>query len=179
MKPSHSQPVPRLGQRAAWLLLGLSLFAGGASAQWQWRDANGHRVISDMPPPANVPESQILKRPGNAPAPAAAPAAAPGAATATTPARPAAGKAAAEPGRDPTLEAKVKQDEAQKRKAEDERVAKIKAENCQSARQAKATLDSGQRISRTNAQGEREFLDEKAVAEEARRAQRAIETNCS
>lgn len=179
--PQHHLPILRPGRRALALLLGLVL-AGGAAAQWQWRDANGSRVFSDTAPPPSVPESRILKRPPGVSAPPAA--AAPAVATASAPATgapaaapaPAAGKAPAS--KPSELDSKVKQEEDQKRQADEQRVAKAKADNCQRARQAKATLDSGQRIARTNAQGEREILDEKGLAEEARRTQKAIADNC-
>ena len=41
-----------------------------------------------------------------------------------------------------------------------------------------ATLDSGQRIARINAEGEREILDDEARAEEARRAREVIASDC-
>lgn len=165
--------TPRPGRRALVLLLGLAL-AGGAAAQWQWRDASGNRVFSDMPPPPGISDSQILKRPAAAGpvAPVTAPTApAPGAAPAA---------AATPPGAKPTeLDNKVKQAEDQKRKADEQRIAKMKADNCQRARQYKSALDSGQRISRANARGEVEILDEKGLAEEARRNRQDITENCS
>ena len=68
--------------------------------------------------------------------------------------------------------------EAAKRKAEEERVAKIQAENCTRARQALAGIGSGVRMTRTNEKGEREFLDDAARAEEARRTQAIIDQDC-
>lgn len=176
--PLSRLPIQRPGRRTLALLLGLAL-AGSAVAQWQWRDAAGRRVFSDTPPPPNIAESQILKRPAgvSAPAPAqAAPAApVPAPAAAATPAAAGSKPAASKP---TELDDKVQKAEEQKRKAEEERIAKAKADNCARARQAKGTLDSGQRISRVNAQGERVYLDEKTIAEEAQRAQRAIAENC-
>ena len=67
---------------------------------------------------------------------------------------------------------------AAKRKADEEGVAKAKAENCASAKQSKATLDSGVRIGRVNAKGEREYLDDAARAAETKRAQSVIDTSC-
>ncbi|WP_313879318.1 hypothetical protein [Rhodoferax mekongensis] len=84
-------------------------------------------------------------------------------------------------GVDKALDAKKKQAEAAeaaKKKAEEERIAKAKADNCKLARQAKATFDSGARISRTNAAGEREFLDDAARAAEAQRIQGVIDADC-
>lgn len=157
-----------------------------ASAQWQWVDKDGLKVFSDRPPPSDVPDKNILKRPrqsGKATgvsAPSALPSPdVPGAAVqaqAGTP-KPA--------GVDKELMDKKKQAEKQaadadaaKRKAEEERVAKTQAENCARARQALAGINSGVRITRTNEKGEREFLDDTARADEARRTQAIVDQDC-
>lgn len=145
-----------------------------AMAQWQWIDSTGRKVFSDTPPPAGTPEKNILKQPGvraAAPAPAATEsAAAPAAAPAPKPA-----------GKDDELEARKRQAEAAeeaKRKAEEERVAKQRADNCERAKRAKATLDSGVRIATTNAQGEREIMDDAARGAETRRINQIIQQEC-
>jgi hypothetical protein len=154
------------------LVLTACCLAFSASAQWQWLDKDGRRVFSDRPPPADVPEKNILKRPGSrgtfAPAPAAAPA-------------PAGAAAAPQAGVDKSLEEKRKQAEAAeaaKRKEEEERNARIRAENCSRAQQAKSGIDSGARIARINEKGEREFLDESGLAAESQRLQTIINENC-
>jgi hypothetical protein len=149
------------------LCLAACLYALTASAQWQWLDKDGRKVFSDRPPPAEVPEKNILKRPGGR---------GPAASTAAAPAPP---PAAA--GVDKALQDKRKQTEdaeANKRKAEEERIARAKAENCSRAQQAKASFDSGVRISRVNERGEREFLDDAARAAEGERIQTIINQNC-
>jgi hypothetical protein len=154
------------------ICLAACVYALTASAQWQWLDKDGRRVFSDRPPPADVPEKNIVRRPVGsrsaatvdaAPAPAAAPA------------------AAAQTGVDRSLQEKRKQAEeaeAAKRRAEDERNARVMAENCARARQAKAGVDSGARMSRINEKGEREFMDEAALAVEGQRLQGIINENC-
>ncbi|HZY15274.1 MAG TPA: DUF4124 domain-containing protein, partial [Ramlibacter sp.] len=101
---------------------------------------------------------------------------------------PAAAPAAAAPllpkpsGQDKALEDKRKQleaAEAQKKKAQEERVAAARADNCSRAKSAKTTFDSGVRIARTNAQGEREFLDDQQRAAETERLQKIIARDCS
>jgi hypothetical protein len=153
-------------------------------AEWQWIDATGRRVFSDQPPPPDTPQKNILRQPGPRPASLTFEKAAP-AGTAPAEAAAAAPKAAASAGRpsgrDGELEAKRKQleaAEAQKRKAEEERVAKARADNCTRARQAKATLDSGQRLARVNDKGEREVLDDAARATELQRVQDIIASEC-
>jgi hypothetical protein len=157
----------------------LSLHGVGAWAQWQWLDKDGRKVFSDRAPGPEVPEKNILKRPGNRGAASTEP---------PTPAIPASAASAALPGAgdkgqgvDKTLEAKKKQAEqaeADKQKQEVERIAKAKAENCKRAQQAKVTFDSGVRVARTNAQGEREVLDDAARAAEQQRIDGIINTEC-
>jgi hypothetical protein len=46
------------------LLLSLAIAAlPAAHAQFQWRDANGRMVYSDLPPPSGVPPAQVLRKP--------------------------------------------------------------------------------------------------------------------
>lgn len=142
-----------------------------ASAQWQWIDKDGRRVFSDRAPPADTPASNILRQPGGKPARATA-----------APAEPAPAASAPQlSGRDQELEEKKKQGEtaeAQKKKAEEERLAAVRADNCARARKARAALDSGQRLARTNEQGEREIMDDAARAAEYRRLQPILEHDC-
>lgn len=184
------QPLPLLTSRSLCLLsirrlvAGIALFgAVAAQAQWQWIEKDGRKVYSDRPPPADVLEKNILKRPGGVKA--AQSAAVVGAAD---PAQ-AAASAAAPAGNVPKLSSvdkeleekkkKTADAETAKRKAEEERVAKVRADNCSRAKQAKATLDSGVRIARTNAKGEREVMEDPARAEEGKRIQGVITSDCA
>lgn len=149
-------------------------------AQWQWVDGTGRKVFSDTPPPASVPEKNILKSPGGlrqAPAPApAAPAAENAAAPASAPAA-----APQISGRDEELETRKKQvedAEQARRKAEEQRVAKGRAESCERARKAKSVMESGTRLATTNAKGEREIMDDKTKAAETRRMDDIIRADC-
>jgi hypothetical protein len=54
----------------------------------------------------------------------------------------------------------------------------VRADNCQRARQQLATLDSGQRIARIGADGERQILDDTQRAAETQRAREAIASQC-
>ncbi len=161
-------------------LLGLTL-ALPASAQWKWRDKNGQTQYSDLPPPGNTPEKDILQRPTVVAAPRGA--SAPAAASAASAAPP----ALLIPGTtDPSLEARRKQAEqqveqqaAEKKKAEDAKTAVAKADNCARAKTQMRTLESGVRLTRTNAKGEIEFLDDATRAAEAERTRSIIATDCS
>lgn len=155
-----------------------------ASAQWQWVDNDGRKVFSDRPPPAEIPDKNVLKRPGARVLPPTSKAtsaenpgdAASGAIAAKLPAS--AGKPSA---LDKELEAKKKQTaDAERAKvvAEEERLARAKAENCNRAKQARTTYDSGVRIRHTNAAGEPEIMNDATRAEEVRRLQGVIERDC-
>jgi len=160
----------------------------GAHAQWQWLDKDNKKVFSDQAPPPDIPEKNILRRPSPPPkrlnfsAPPAAgdatdtAAASPPAAPAPVPAVPAKGA-----GVDKELEEKArKAEEAEKAKqaAEAQKIAQAKAENCSRARQGKATMDSGIRVARVNAQGERIIMDDEARANEQKRLDSVIAADC-
>jgi type IV secretory pathway VirB10-like protein len=165
---------------AASLLLAA---CSAASAQWVWKEGE-RKVFSDTPPPASVPDKNIIKRPGgNAPLMAAQPATEIPVEGVTTTAAPASSPAAAPqlPKVDKELEARKKQaEEAEeaRRKAEEQRVARVRADSCERARKAKATMDSGVRLATTNAKGEREVMDDKTRAAEARRMDDIMRSDC-
>ena len=147
-----------------------------AAAQWKWRDQNDKLVFSDRPPPSDVPDARILQRPGAGRAPA------PVSATAPAPAVPKAAEATPKlPSQDKELQERRQQAEAQeaaKQAAQQEAQAKARADNCARARQSKTTYDSGVRIARTDAKGEREFIDDATRAAESRRLQGIIASDC-
>lgn len=160
------------------LLLGISLAAGvTAQAQYQWIDKQGRRVFSDSPPPTDLPTRNVLAWPRGAATggareafnPAPAPSAMASAASATT------------PGVDQALQARKQQTEAEaaaRKKADDDRLAAARADNCKRAMNAKAMLGSGQRMVQMNDKGEREVMtDEQRSAEQAR-VGKIIATDC-
>ncbi len=174
MKPTHLTLLA--------LTLTLAAGLGHAQAIWKWKDKDGRIQISDRAPPNDVPARDILSQP-------------PGASSKAGSATPAAagdvGKPAAAPaapaasGVDSALEKKRKQDAADKasqqaaaQAADKARVAATKAENCSRARGHMAALESGQRMSRMNANGEREFLDDAARAAESARTRQLMDSNC-
>ena len=145
-----------------------------AYAQWQWIDKDGRKVFSDQPPPPGTPNDKILKRPGNRP-PEPEPAAA-------APAPAAAASMPRVTGKDKELEDKRKvaaAAEAEKKKAVEEENARLKADSCTRAKQAKATIDSGVRLTVTNDKGEREIMDDNARAAETKRLDGVIARSCS
>ena len=162
------------------LTVALAGLGSAAYAQWQWIDKDGHKVFSDRAPSTDVPDKNILKRPGSrASQPAAPVGAEPGEPAAASLPLPTASKPVG--GLDKELEAKKKQAqdaEAAKRKAAEEEVTKAKIENCARAKQAKTTFESGIRVARTNAAGEREVMDDAARAAELKRIQGIMAKDC-
>ncbi len=144
-----------------------------ASAQWQWIDKSGRKVFSDQAPPPDIAPEKILKRPGPR-----------GRSVDAQPAPETAAAAVPVPkvsGKDKVLDEKKQQmdaAEAEKKKAQEEKVAAMRAENCTRAKSAKATYDTGVRISRVNDKGEREILDDKQRAAELKHLEGVIARDC-
>ena len=167
-------------------LLLFSLFSvvtASAWAQWQWIDKDGHKVFSDRAPPTEILEKNILKRPpGMAILKTVEPSSVVDPSSPTAPTTPGQPPAGGKPvGVEAELELKRKlaaEAEASKRKADEEKVTKAKVENCARAKQAKTSFDSGVRITRTNADGEREVMDDTARSAEVKRIQGIINSDC-
>ncbi|MEO6362489.1 MAG: DUF4124 domain-containing protein [Caldimonas sp.] len=160
--------------------LAAALAAPPAEAQWKWKDKSGHVQYSDLPPPPSTPEQDILGKP-SAQKGRGVPAQAPAGLVAGAAPASAASAALAPRSVDPELEAKRKKAEAElaaKTKADEEKFAIARAENCVRARSQVKTLDSGVRLARANDKGEREILDDKQRADEMKRARDAVAGNC-
>ncbi len=158
-------------------LVAAAALAGSAFGQgvnWKYRDAQGRVVVSDLPPPVGTQDKDILERPTQvvrraAPSAAAASAVAPAAAPVLAQRT------------DPELEARRKKaadEQSMQQKAQQEKDSAQRAENCSRAKSHLSALGDGQRIARTNAQGEREVLDDKGRADEMQRARQVIATDC-
>jgi hypothetical protein len=146
----------------------LALLAGASQAQVQcWTTKEGKRECGDTPPPGA--KTTTIATPaggGGSPAPADSGAKA-------------AGK---KPPADPEQDFKKRQAEAQKAREKDQKAqeqAEAKQANCSSARQALQALESGQRLSRIDKDGERYFLDEQQIAAETERARDVVKKNCN
>ena len=147
--------------------------SGIAQAQIKCWNEGGRRVCGDAPPPgAKVTTIQGSSGPAT---PAPAPAAKDGAKDA---------KAAK---KEPMTPAEREQD-YRKRQAESQKAAEklaaeskeadAKRENCDRARDALRTYESGGRVARTDAKGERYFLDEAQLAQETAKARQAAKEAC-
>jgi hypothetical protein len=194
---------------ALLLAAGLCVSAWG-QVQWGWTDANGQRQYSDRPPPADVPQKNIFKRPpGSEPPPArvygdptprppASAASAPASAASAPASAPAARPAASAPAASASGAASAAKADASKpltpeeafqkrRKEQAEAEAKAQKEaadkarldeRCAKARGYVKALQDGQRIARTDAQGNRALLDDAERQKELARAQQDVAENC-
>ena len=151
------------------LLAATALLLGGsvAHAQYSWIDANGVRHFSDRPPPPSTPSHKILKAPGRA-APPVPPAALDAAPAADAPAPAKGPKTLAQREEDYLARTRLREEQERKEAAEAQRRRDL-AEHCRDARQMRAQVESGVRIAKFDAKGERSFLtDEERSAQLAR-----------
>lgn len=171
------------------LIIAALAAAPTASAQYQWRDANGRMVYSDMPPPASVPPSAVLRAPARQ-----TPAVAPGGSGATASAsRPAAtGVPVTVPGPSatgtpaPTIaeremefrKRRLEREQAERKASEAQAATRRAASACNDARTQVRTIESGMRMAQVNERGEREIVDEAFRAAQLDTARKAIRDHC-
>jgi hypothetical protein len=164
--------------RRAVFLVALLCALPAAAQIYSWKDKDGKVHYSDTPPPSG--EVNVIRgAPGARPAPPAAPEST-GAPGATDPAK------EQDPSRPPTLaereqafrERRAAEAEAQA-KAEDEAGREAERQRfCEQAKNQLGALESGQRVTRFNAAGEREFLDDAARSAEIARLQQQVSEHC-
>jgi hypothetical protein len=142
-------------------------FAGAAHAQYVWLDERGVKQFSDMPPPLSIPSSRILKQPGSGSTPAAAPVES--AAPDIKPQMTTAEKNAE------FRKRQTERAEKEKKAAEEAKIAAEKARSCERAQEYHRALESGERISRTDKNGERSFLSDEQRANEVRESRRVLD----
>jgi hypothetical protein len=168
------------------VLLVAGAYVSGAAAQWAWKEDGGRVVYSDRPPPASVKSTQILRQPATAPV-AARPSAAQQAAPASTGEPPAVAEPKAAANAPKTLaeremEFRKRQQEradAERKADEEQQKTAAKAAECERARGYLRSLEDGVRIARTDASGNREFLDDAQRASEIERTRKAVQSHCS
>jgi len=154
------------------LIVGLMLtFAAGASAQlYRWVDSDGKVRYSDTPP-TGVKATTLKPLPdSSAPPPAVGDAAAKDANKG--PLTPAEREA----------DFRKRQVEAQKARSKEEQASRdsdAKQDNCARARETLATLESGQRIVRTQPNGERYYVDDDQRAAETQKARQSVNGWCN
>ena len=169
---------------AAALLMGWLCSAGPALAQYKWRDGRGQVHASDLPPPREVPDKDILQRPvPTKRLVVGAPGAAGGVAgqSAITTATAASAPVLLTPPVDPELDLRRKRADEEARvraRTDEDRLSGQQAENCRRARQQLAALGSGRRMERFNDRGEAVVLDDNARADALQTAQRVVGSDC-
>ena len=157
-----------------WLLLALIggawLAAPPVAAQtYKWKDAEGKMHYSDQPPPANAKEETTVKPRKPATAATAAPVAgenkAPKAKTYI----------------EQEADFKKRQVEAAEREAEEKKKAAdaaAKKQNCNLARAQLRSLQAGGRVTQTNAQGEREYMNDAQIAQAIESEKKSVDSWC-
>ncbi|RJX30984.1 MAG: DUF4124 domain-containing protein [Oxalobacter sp.] len=151
-----------------------------ASAQYIWLDKNNVKVYSDKAPPPDIPNNRVLKGPRGykaknievkytdgtePPAPEAKAASAPG-----TPKPP---MTTAEKNAE-FNKRRMEQAEKEKKAAQEEKNRQAKAENCERARAYHRALQTGQRISRTNASGGKDYMGDEERARETSKVEETL-----
>jgi hypothetical protein len=159
----------------AFFAFALCLAMATASAQsYRWVDKDGKVVYGDVPPPG-VKVTATLRPPPPSAAPPAAPAAA--------------GKDAAKDAKKGPLTPAEQEQAFRKRKLEEEDARKKQEEtlaaeqgrkqNCDRAQENVRQIEGGQRIARTDAKGERYYLDDDQRATELANARKSAADWCS
>jgi hypothetical protein len=155
-----------------------------SEAQWAWKDANGRTVYSDRPPPPDIKAGSIVRQPNTQalanPAPASGPLDDAGKAdgkTSDAKSAPNAPKTFAER----EMEFRKRQQEraeSEKKAAEEQTKSAAKTAECERARGYMKSLEDGIRITKTDASGNREFLDDSQRAAEMDRTRKIIQSTC-
>jgi len=150
-----------------WIFLLVLAFAGAAHAQYRWVDKDGKVRYGDTPPPGV--KASALGAPASGSAPAA-----PAAASKDAKKGPMTSAEKEQDYRKRQADAKKDQEKSEK----SEKAAADKVENCTRAKEYKATLETG-RVARTNAAGERYYMDEDQIAQELAKSQQTIAQLCN
>jgi hypothetical protein len=156
--------------RITLLLVAFAFAAGAAQAQIKcWTGADGKRTCGDTPPPGAKVTTIKTDVPAAPPSP-----------TATKDAK-GAPKGPLTPAQQ-EQQFRKQQADAQKAAAkaeQEQKDAQAKRENCDRAREMQRTLESGQRIVRTDAKGERYYLEDAQIAQEAAKARQQVSEWCN
>jgi hypothetical protein len=157
--------------RKLLVILTALAFAGGALAQqFKWVDKDGRVRYGDVPPPGVT--ATPLKGSAAGPAPVAKPDSKDGKSASKGPLTTA----------EKDAEFRKRQLEADKAREKEQQAtqqAQEKKENCARAKEQLAAMEAGQRVQRTNAQGERYFLNDAQAAQETAKARQLASQWCS
>jgi hypothetical protein len=140
-----------------------ALATAAAAQQYKWVDKDGRTQYGD------VPRAGVMATPLGGPSGPAAPAAGAKSGAALTPA-------------EQEAAFRKRQQDGQKEAEKSallEREAAAKKENCARAQAYLRSLEAGGRISTTDSQGERVYLEDSQIASETAKARKALQENCS
>ena len=150
--------------KRALIGLVLMMFATAAAAQlYKWVDKDGKVRYGDTPPPG-VNATPLKGPPRAAGAPAAD------------------AKKGEKDKLSPEAAFRKRQEEAAKdreKQAQTEAQTAAKKEDCARAQEAVRTLESGQRIARTDSKGERYYMEDAEIAKELAKSRQAMQQACS
>jgi type IV secretory pathway VirB10-like protein len=164
--------MPRLYQFLAAMTI--LCCCSAAMAQYVWLNEKGVKQYSDVPPPASVPNSKILKAPGGTlPSDAAGASEELAAPTREDEAKKPAAKTLAEQNAE-FQKRRTEQAEKEKQAADKAKQEERRKKNCEMARNYERALTSGQRLSRIDANGERAYLSDQERAKEESNNRRAL-----
>jgi hypothetical protein len=152
-----------LMQKPIIVVLSFLVAAAASAQQYKWIDKDGKVRYGDTPPPGVT--ANRMKPPSGPVAPAPSP-------EANKQAKPLSPEAAF----------RKRQEDADKEREKQTKTdqdAQTKRENCARAQDALRTLETGQRVARTDTKGERYFLDDGQVAQETARARQSVQQWCN
>jgi hypothetical protein len=148
-------------KKALLFILIIGCAAAASAQQYKWVDKDGKVRYGDVPPPGVTATPMRPPPPGTAPASAA--------------------KKDGEKPLSPEAAFRKRQEEAEKEREKQAKAgqeAQEKRENCTRAQDALRSLESGQRVARTDSKGERYFLDDAQTAQETARARQSVQEWC-
>lgn len=142
---------------------------------YKWKDKNGVTGYSDKPPADDARVDKVISREqASKPTPPADKASKVGGNN-----KPNKNTETQLDSEDEAAQLRARNAEAEKKKNEEKAAqARIRAENCQSAKSDYQTFAQGGRIYRMNEKGEREYFDDAALNQNKARAQAAIQQYC-
>ncbi len=127
---------------------------------YQWKDSSGKTIISDTPPPSSTKPAKTV-----------------GSSSSVSSNSDNAGKSYAER----EMEFKKRQQEAKEKAEKDAKetsASNERKENCERARRQLAVLESGQRMSTVDENGERRFIEDAERQREIERTRRYVADTC-
>jgi hypothetical protein len=156
-------------KKALLLAIALAFSAAAIAEQYKWTDKNGKVQYGDAPPPG-VKATPLRAVPPPATQPAAKAADAKGA-----------DKKGPMNAAEQDADFRKRQQEASKdreKQAQATQQSEAKKENCSRAQEMQRSLETG-RVARTDAKGERYYLDEAQIAQETAKSRQLVQQWCN